>query len=101
MKDSRINKGIFNFLAKQGYQLDQMRILLHMFGREIGKNRPKRGRLEWYIEISNDAAADFPAFKKFFNKNKANLVKAQSYSDWWQEANMDGSFAYNGVTEDF
>jgi len=25
----------------------------------------------------------------------------QSYDDWWQECNMDGSFAYNGITEDF
>ena len=27
--------------------------------------------------------------------------KKQSYDEWWQEKNMDGSFAYNGVTDDF
>jgi hypothetical protein len=25
----------------------------------------------------------------------------QSYDEWWQESNLDGSFAYNGVTDDF
>jgi hypothetical protein len=23
------------------------------------------------------------------------------YDEWWQESNVDGAFAYNGVTEDF
>jgi hypothetical protein len=27
--------------------------------------------------------------------------KRQTYDEWWQERNMDGSFAYNGVTDDF
>ena len=30
-----------------------------------------------------------------------NNVSHKSYDDWWQECNMDGSFAYNGVTDDF
>jgi uncharacterized protein YlxW (UPF0749 family) len=25
----------------------------------------------------------------------------QSYDDWWNGKNLDGSFAYNGVTDDF
>lgn len=28
-------------------------------------------------------------------------TQSQSYDDWWGECNMDGSFAYNGCTEDF
>jgi len=27
--------------------------------------------------------------------------QSYGYDEWWQEKNMDGSFAYNGVTEDF
>lgn len=27
--------------------------------------------------------------------------KRDSYDEWWQERNLDGSFAYNGVTDDF
>lgn len=27
--------------------------------------------------------------------------KSRYYDDWWQESNLDGSFAYNGVTDDF
>ena len=26
---------------------------------------------------------------------------APSYDEWWSECNLDGSFAYNGVTDDF
>lgn len=24
-----------------------------------------------------------------------------TYNDWWQQNNLDGTFAYNGVTDDF
>lgn len=34
---------------------------------------------------------------KFNTKPK----RKQNYNDWWQEANLDGTFAYNGVTDDF
>ena len=27
--------------------------------------------------------------------------KQETYDEWWQRKNMDGSFAYNGVTDDF
>lgn len=27
--------------------------------------------------------------------------RSQSYNDWWQENNLNGGFAYNGVTDDF
>lgn len=27
--------------------------------------------------------------------------KHQTYDEWFQERNMDGSFAYDGITDDF
>jgi hypothetical protein len=33
--------------------------------------------------------------------NRANGWWNDSYAEQWNEKNMDGSFAYNGVTEDF
>jgi hypothetical protein len=38
---------------------------------------------------------------KPFKKGTPQKNKKQSYDEWWQEKNMDGSFAYNGVTDDF
>lgn len=26
---------------------------------------------------------------------------SSSYDEWWEQNNLDGSFAYNGVTDDF
>lgn len=36
-------------------------------------------------------------FKQRPNKRR----RSRSYEDWWQECNLDGSFAYSGVTDDF
>jgi len=35
------------------------------------------------------------------HKGKGGIQKQQPYDEWWQESNLDGSFAYNGVTDDF
>jgi hypothetical protein len=48
-------------------------------------------------------AKDFVEFKKLYNKNKKQLSYdyRQTYDEWWDECNTDGSFAYNNVTDDF
>jgi hypothetical protein len=38
---------------------------------------------------------------KFERRVKRHVPKKESYNDWWNESNLDGSFAYNGVTDDF
>lgn len=35
-----------------------------------------------------------------FNK-RPYKKRHKDYDDWWQEQNMNGGFAYNGVTDDF
>lgn len=35
------------------------------------------------------------------NKPGKRKRKRRNYSDIWNEKNLDGSFAYNGVTDDF
>jgi hypothetical protein len=38
-----------------------------------------------------------------FKKNPVSKEerRGKDYDDWWQERNLDGSFAYSGVTDDF
>ena len=99
MELPKLHKGVFSFLTRNGYDIHQMRKILFLYAEYKGKKKPKKGRVHWYVAISNDAASDFKDFKRFFNANK--FPRKASYDEWWQESNMDGSFAYNGVTEDF
>lgn len=97
----KINKGIFSFLNNQGLTVHEMRRIIALYGLSINIKRPKKARFEWYENISNLAQEDFVNFKKIYNKNKEIKKKINSYEDYWQECNLDGSFAYNGITEDF
>lgn len=38
---------------------------------------------------------------KTFRKNPNARRYGDGYNEWWDECNLDGSFAYNGVTDDF
>jgi hypothetical protein len=102
-EDQKIQRGIFSFLTKQALSIAGMHQILMIYAQSKDMIRPKKNRLKWYSEVSHLANNDFPAFKSLYNKNKKNLSydNSQSYNDWWNECNLDGSFAYNGVTEDF
>lgn len=39
--------------------------------------------------------------QKTFKKNPNPRRERDGYSEWWNARNLDGSFAYNGVTDDF
>ncbi len=77
--------------------------ILTMYAETRQMSRPKKKRLEWYATISKLAAQDFATFKRLYNKNKKNLPYSyrQSYDEWWDECNTDGSFAYNNASDDF
>lgn len=49
----------------------------------------------------NDARAEIN--KKYGHdwRSRDAVNGSGGYDEWWQEKNMDGSFAYNGVTDDF
>lgn len=97
----KINKGIFNFLMKQGLNVPHMRHVLTLYAKTKDKTPPKKNRGQWYADISEEAQGDFKSFKKVFNKHKDKIPVHQTYEDWWNECNLDGTFAYNGVTDDF
>jgi hypothetical protein len=40
-------------------------------------------------------------YGKSWREKDDTIHKKQSYDEWWHEKNMDGYFAYNGVTDDF
>jgi len=100
----KIDKGVFTFLAKHNLNISEKRRILYLFGKSKGLERPKKtsSRHQWYADVSLIAQEDFKEFKKSFNKNKPTLKRnRQSYDDWWDECNTDGTFAYSGVTDDF
>ena len=35
------------------------------------------------------------------DKTRPRKSKKDDYDNWWQESNLNGDFAYNGVTDDF
>lgn len=61
----------------------------------------------FYNKVSALIQADWNTFMKWYKSQKypstAKPKKRNNrqYSDVWQEKNLDGSFAYNGVTDDF
>ena len=98
----RFHAGIYSFLYNRGCHISEMRRLLSVYALERGIKRPKKGKDEWYVSISNLASEDFKDFKKSYNKNKnRNITPERTYDDWWSESNLDGTFAYNGCTDDF
>jgi hypothetical protein len=100
-EDQKIQKGIYSFLSRKGIAMSGMRYVLTQYALSKDEKKPKKNKLEWYAKISNLAQQDFVGFKKVYNKCKNKVVHYQAYEDWWGECNTDGSFAYNGVTEDF
>jgi hypothetical protein len=102
-ENQKLQRGIYSFLTKQRLSVVGMRQVITLYAKTKGVERPKEKRLEWYAKISMLAQHDFQAFKKVYNKNKKDLSydNSESYDDWWNECNLDGSFSYNGVTDDF
>ena len=101
MEKIRINNGIFNFLDKQKCSIHDMRRILSLYGLSIGIKRPNRVKAEWYLIMSNLAQKDFKNFKKLYNITKVKTNHIHSYDDWYDICNLDGTFAYNGVADDF
>lgn len=107
MEQYKIDKGIYNFFIKKGLSVSEMRRILALYALSKGIKRPKKFKNnihamhKWYSEISIQAQAEFTAFKKLYNENKIVTRRKDSYDDWYDEYSMDGSFAYNGVADDF
>jgi hypothetical protein len=98
----KLQAGIFSFLYQRGCKMCEMRRILSLYALEKGIKRPKKGKDEWYVGISNLASENFKEFKKSYNKNKdSNITPPKTYDEWWNECNLDGTFAYNGCTDDF
>lgn len=61
----------------------------------------------WSRETTLDNCSwDFDNFLKIVCEKTGIKVgpkrkQKDGYNEWWQEYNIDGSFAYNGVTDDF
>ena len=59
---------------------------------------------EYYKKICEHIQSNWQTFMDYFKTISINYKKKErinSYTMWWNECNLDGSFAYNGVTDDF
>ncbi len=103
MEKPKIDKGVFSFLAHRGLNIHQMRSVLSLYAKSKDIIRPKKARFEWYSDISIQAQTDFKEFKKAYNlyKVKYNFTKVETYEEWYDRCSLDGSFAYNEVTDNF
>jgi hypothetical protein len=68
---------------------------------KVMKNK-KTGR--FFIKFTGEEI-EASKVTRSFNIQKGKVVKSKrknyGYDEWWEESNLDGSFAYNGVTDDF
>jgi hypothetical protein len=102
MEKVKIDNGVFRFLDSRGLKLCDMRRILSLYAIEVHSiKRPRNVTGEWYLIISELAQQDFVSFKRIYNKHKIIKKPIQSYNDWYDECSIDGSFAYNGVADDF
>jgi hypothetical protein len=102
MEKMKIDSGVFSFLANRGLKLCDMRRILSLYALDIhGIKRPRKVKAEWYVIISELAQQDFATFKRIYNKHKERRAPIKTYNDWYDECSIDGTFAYNGVADDF
>jgi hypothetical protein len=97
----KLNKGIFVFLNKNNLTLGGMCKVLVAFAQDMKLEVPEKKDNQWYEDMSDLAQDNFKKFRNVFNKMPTLELRQQTYDEWYQEANMDGSLAYNGVTDDF
>lgn len=102
MDKLKLNTKTFSFLANRGLKLPEMRRILSLYAQEVHNiKRPRKVKAEWYVIISELVQEDFASFKKVFNKHKTRKKTVSTYEDWYDTCSFDGSFAYNGVADDF
>jgi len=99
-KLSKIQKGIFCYLNNRGVGVHQMRWAIKQFFKE---NYVHFENNQFTFEDKQQYACDnFQNFKKFIKRTFINQQRdLSSYEDDWNEKNLDGSFAYNNVSDDF
>ena len=102
MEKIKLHPGVFSFLANRGLSLSEMRRILSIYSLEVHNiKRPRKVKAEFYVITSELAQQDFKTFKKCFNKHKERKSPIKTYNDWYDECSIDGTFAYNGVADDF
>lgn len=95
---SKIQKGIFCYLNNRGLSVSQMRGAIKQFYKV--NDQPISHTFDQKQEY---VCNNFSKFKKYIKQTFVISYDSHmnSYEDWWEERNLDGSFAYNGVTDDF
>jgi hypothetical protein len=96
-KDANLN-GVFKWLRNRDHDVEIAKRILNDYAKhnELMIKAPKR--------VAEVIQNDFSSFVEWYKKNKnkyPRFEKIETYDEWWSRKNLDGSFAYNGVTDDF
>lgn len=97
--------------GKSSYQISLYKLFVERRGipiekiiESIERYRPNITKPNEKKVLLDDICHDFSNFLKVVTEVtgiKFKKRKRYTYEDWWQESNLDGSFAYDGVTDDF
>ena len=103
----RAYKKTMNYLTfTLGYQHKVANKIIRRYGNEILKEaKPPNDTTQiYYVEICKHIQANWQSFMDFYGTIKTIYPRhfhKHNYRSWWNECNLNGSFAYNGVTDDF
>lgn len=102
MKERKVQNNLkksLNYLKKIGYQERYGRIILKLYAKHIKVDE----RL-----IGDAVQNDFKAFLDFYGTIKSKFKNKRTwdrrrigYDEWFQQSQLDGSFAYNNSADDF
>lgn len=89
------------FVQKHGIPVETLVECLNELGVQRGMKSKREilGSSSYHFETLLKIITDKTG--KTFTKSKKQRREESSYDRWWNARNMDGSFAYNGVTDDF
>jgi len=93
-KDANLN-GVLKWLRNRSRDTETAKRLIQDYGKIL---EPSQKNLKI---IAGMIQSDFSSFVKFYKKYAGNHPRTETYDEWWSRKNLDGSFAYNGVTDDF
>ena len=113
-KNYRKTRNYLHYKLK--YKISQSNAIIRRYGASIGHTYNLPITEAYYESIGDIIQSDWTAFLKLFGTIKHEYKKYasistimknrkkrsyDSYQDWYDEASMDGSLAYNGVADDF
>jgi len=109
------HKKTLNYLRyKLNLAQKQSNKIIAAYGETIGNKKPENCTPRYYAGVCTHIQKNWDAFMKVYisvrhtlpknrpsQQQRRKLPNSDAYDQWYAEASMDGSLAYNGSSEDF